>query len=169
MAIDVGVFYNTMLKGLRLGASMSNFGSEIQLAGRHLTTIVDPDILNENFDRVPVNYKTGSYSLPLLFRVGISYERDLGQLGSMLMAMDLNHPSNATESINLGFEYGFASMFFIRGGYESLLERDKINGMTMGGGIDYYFPGKTGIRVDYSWSDWGILENAQRFSIGLKF
>jgi len=55
VAMDVGVYYNTMLKGLRLGASVSNFGSDIQMAGRHLTTVVDPDEAVQNFDRVPVN------------------------------------------------------------------------------------------------------------------
>lgn len=168
-ALDVGVYYSTMLKGLRLGASMSNFGSEIRLRGRHLTTIVDPDPRVENFDRVPVDYKTAAYQLPLLFRVGISYERSLGKVGRMLLAMDVNHPSNTTESINLGFEYGFANMFYLRTGYENMFERDGINGLTIGGGVDYYLPGRMGVRLDYSWSDWGILENAQRFSLGLKF
>ncbi len=169
MALDVGVFYNTMLKGLRLGASMSNFGNEIRLSGRHLTTIVDPDEQVQNFDRVPVNYKVGAYPLPLLFRVGISYERNFGALGKLTVATDVNHPSNTTESINVGGEYGFANMFYFRGGYESLFERDGINGLTLGGGIDYYLRGRMGIRLDYSWGDWGILQSAQRFSLGLIF
>ena len=168
-AIDVGIYYNTMLKGLKIGASMCNFGSEITLDGRHLTTIVDPDIQVQNFDRVPVNYKTGEYQLPLLFRVGISYERAFGSLGKALFAVDVNHPSNTTESINLGFEYGFANMFYLRSGYQNMFERDGINGLTLGGGVDYYLRGRTGIRLDYSWSDWGLLENAQRFSLGIKF
>ncbi len=169
LALDAGVFYNTMLKGLRIGASVSNFGSEITMSGRHLTTIVDPDVTVQNFDRVPVNYKVGTYPLPLLFRVGISYERKFGTFGDLTMAMDVNHPSNSTESINLGAEYGFANMFYLRAGYENLYERDHINGLTFGGGVEYYRRGMMGIRVDYSWSDWGILENAQRFSLGLTF
>jgi len=168
-AVDVGVFYNTMVKGLRLGACVSNFGTKIELRGRHIRTIVDPDLGVENYDRVPVNYKTGEFSLPLLFRVGISYEKQFGSLGNVLMAMDVNHPSHATESINLGMEYGFANMFYLRGGYENLFERDSINGLTFGGGVELYKRGMMGIRGDYSWSDWGVLENAQRFSLGLVF
>lgn len=169
MAMDAGIFYNTLVKGLRLGACVSNFGSKIELRGRHIRTIVDPDEGVENYDRVPVNYKTGQYSLPLLFRVGISYERHLGSLGKVLVSMDVNHPSFATESINLGMEYGFANMFYLRGGCESLFERDHINGLTMGGGIDLYRRGMMGVRVDYCWADWGVLDNAQRFSLGLVF
>jgi opacity protein-like surface antigen len=169
MALDLGVFYNTMLEGLRLGICMSNFGNEIQLEGRDLRRTIDPDEQVANFDRVPVNYKTGSYPLPLLFRVGISYDLALSTFGKMLLAVDVNHPSNATESINVGAEYGFRNIFFIRGGYESMFERDHINGLALGGGINFSIDGSMVIRIDYAWSDWGILDNAQRFSLGLTF
>ncbi len=169
IAVDVGVFYNTALKGLRIGASVSNFGSQIELSGRHLTTIVDPDPLVDNFDRVPVSYKTGKYDLPLLFRAGISYQRDLDNLGEVLLSVDLNHPSHATESISLGFEYGFGKVFFLRTGYKNLFERDSIVGLSLGAGIDYRIQGSLGIRFDYSWTDWGVLKNAQRFSVALIF
>ncbi len=169
MAVDVGVFYYTGVKGLKLGASISNFGSKIQLHGRQLTTIVDPDKKVANFDRVPVDYKVGSYPLPLLFRFGLSYDRSLGKFGDILVALDVNHPSNATESISLGMEYGFGKMFYLRGGYQNLFEKDSINGLTLGGGIDYFFKGRMGIRIDYAWSDWGILDSSQRFSLGLVF
>ncbi len=169
VAVDVGVLYKTGLKGLQLGASMSNFGSDIQLDGRHLTTIADPDPLVANFDRVPVNYKVGAYPLPLLFRVGLAYERDFGKYTRALVAVDVNHPSNTTESINLGMEVGIGDMIYFRGGYENMFERDAINGLTLGGGIDYYQRGSWGVRIDYAWSDWGILDKTQRFSVGIRF
>jgi len=169
MALDLGIHYNTMLKGLKLGLAMCNFGNEIGLRGRDLDTSVDPDEKNENIDRVPAEYKTGSYPLPLLFRFGIAYERDLGRLGTALVTVDVNHPSNSTESVNLGAEYGFASLFYLRGGYANLFEKDKSNGLTLGGGLDYYRRGSMGFRIDYAWSDWGILEESHRFSVGILF
>jgi len=169
MALDLGIFYNTNLDGLRLGISMSNFGNEIRLRGRDLDTTVDPDSKNENVDRVPVEYKTGSYPLPLLFRFGIAYEAKLGTFGSALVSMDLNHPSNSTESINVGAEYGFAGMFYFRAGYANMFEKNSINGLTLGGGIDSFKPGHVGYRLDYAFSDWGILENSHRFSVGIAF
>lgn len=168
-AIDLGIFYSTPMKGLRLGMSISNFGGELKFDGRDLKTTVDPDPDNQNIDRVPVNLETNAYPLPQIFRAGISYSRDIGQVGSVLLTTDVMHPSNSTESINLGFEYGYAGMFFLRAGYENLYEEDSINGLTLGGGIDYYQKGKMGIRIDYAFSDWGVLESAHRFSIGLSF
>ncbi len=168
-ALDVGIFYSTPVEGLRLGMSISNFGGELKMTGRDLNTTVDPDPDNQNINRIPVVYETHGFPLPQLFRAGVSYTHDLGRLGRILVTSDVLHPSNATESINLGIEYGYAGMFFLRAGYENLYEEDSINGLTLGGGIDYMRPGKTGFRVDYAFSDWGILESAHRFSIGIVF
>ena len=166
-ALDFGVLYSDLVQGLNLGANISNFGNDIRLDGRDLRRIIDPNEQVANFDRVPVNYNTGSYPLPLLFRVGISYEKTLGYLGNLLFAIDLNHPSNATESINLGAEFGFNNLFYIRGGYENMFELDSINGLTLGGGINIPKLGGMGFRIDYAWSDWGILNNGQRFSVSI--
>ena len=168
-ALDVGIFYSTPLDGLRLGMSINNFGGELRMEGRDLITTVDPDPDHQNIDRVPADFKTTSNPLPQIFRAGISFGRNWGALGSILLTTDVIHPSNSTESINLGIEYGYANMFFLRAGYENLLEEDSINGLTLGGGIDYYQKGKMGFRVDYAFSDWGVLESAHRFSIGLIF
>jgi len=167
--LDLGVFYNTLLKGLRLGAAMSNFGSELKLSGRNLRTIKDPDETVHNYDRVPVDYKTSAYSLPLLFRFGISYERKFGTYNYFLISTDVLHPNNQTESINVGMEYGFADMFFLRGGYQSLYERDHVNGLTAGGGVAYSLRSGMSFKLDYSWSDWGILQNTQRFTLEVTF
>ncbi len=168
-ALDLGIFYNTPYKGLRLGMSISNYGGELSLSGRDLDTTVDPDPLNDGVWRVPVTYKTSGYPLPLLFRFGMSYEQYLGDLGSVILATDLNHPSNSTESINLGVEYSYAGIFFLRAGYENLYEQDAINGLTLGEGVDYFMPGLIRFRVDYAFSDWGPFESAHRFSLGLTF
>jgi hypothetical protein len=168
-AVDVGVFYNTMLKGLRLGACMSNFGSEIQLGGRNLRTIKDPDETLTNYDRVPVDYTTSAYPLPLLFRFGISYEMTFGKYNDFIISTDVLHPNNRTESICFGMEYAFADMFYFRGGYQNLFERDTINGLTFGGGVAYSIRGNMKFNVDYSWSDWGVLQNTQRFTVAVTF
>jgi hypothetical protein len=135
-----------------------------------LDNVVDPDPNVQNYDRVPVSYKTGAAQLPLLFRVGVSYEAALGRFGVATVSADVNHPSNSTESVDLGFEYGFGGMFFLRGGYQSLFEQNSISGLTLGGGVNWYTSDNSlGIRVDYSWGDWGILTNSQRFSVDIIF
>ncbi len=169
-ALDFGIFYSTALEGLRLGFSMSNFGSSVQYFGRDLDSTIDPDKEVENFDRVPAEYKTASYPLPILFRAGVSYELNLGMVGSAILAVDLLHPSQAPEAVNLGVEYGYNGMFFLRAGYQNLFDDSSINGLTLGAGIDYYNQSTGfGVRFDFSWAEWGDLTNAQRFSVGVVF
>jgi opacity protein-like surface antigen len=169
VAMDVGVNYLTAWDGVKLGMSISNFGSELQLSGRDLDSTIDPDEGNENVDRVPVSYKTGSYPLPITFRVGVAWDKKWKDYGSLILAVDLIHPSTSNEYINAGIEYGFMDMFYVRGGYESLFEENAENGLTIGGGVDYMYSESFGVRVDYAWGDWGLLEQASRFSIGFNF
>jgi opacity protein-like surface antigen len=169
MAVDLGVQYHTGWHGLKVGMSMSNFGTQIRLSGRDLDSTKDPDDENENVDRVPVEYKTGDYPLPILFRAGISWHRSWGSLGSTLLAVDMHHPSTSTEYMNLGFEYGIRDIFFLRAGYESLFEENHKNGLTLGAGLSYPIRNSFHIKIDYAYSDWGMLDNANRFSVGLIF
>lgn len=169
-AIDMGIFYRSHLDGLQMGMSISNFGSEIKLIGRDLDTTVDPEEDNENVDHVPTTYKTDSYPLPILFRAGLSYKMKLGSIGSLLSTVDVLHPSNTTESINIGSEFGFQEMFYIRVGYNNLFEENAENGLTIGGGLDLFFQNNTwGLRLDYAYADWGMLGYSSRISLGLVF
>jgi hypothetical protein len=167
-ALDAGVFYRTQLSGLTLGASISNFGTEILLQGRNLRTTVDPDERITNYDRVPVEFKTSAYPLPLLFRFGVAYKVNAPMKSSISIVADLLHPNNTTESINLGVEYEFNNLFFLRSGYQSLFERDGISSFTYGAGLKYTLIGGAEFILDYSYSDWDILGNVQRISINFK-
>ncbi|RMF60471.1 MAG: hypothetical protein D6748_04020 [Calditrichaeota bacterium] len=169
LALDFGIFYRTPVRGLRLGMSVRNFGGEISLTGRELDSTKDPDPDNENIDRVPVQYKADSYPLPLLFKAGIAYTMDWGGLGEVTITSDVNHPSLASESVNIGMEYGYAGIFFLRAGYDNLFDPEAINGLTLGGGVDYYQPGRIGFRIDYAYSDWGPFQSTHRFSLGIIF
>ncbi len=169
MALDIGIFYLTPVKGLNLGMSITNFGGEMRITGRDLDTVVDPDPEHETINNVPVSYKTESFPLPQLFRAGISYNMDWGTYGSLTVSTDVLHPSNNTESMNFGIEYGYAGILFLRAGHENTFEKDGINGLTLGGGIDYRAPGSIGFRIDYAWSQWELFDNVHRFSIGLVF
>ena len=168
-AVDMGIFYQSRLDGLQIGMSISNFGTELQLIGRDLDTTVDPDEDNENVDRIPSTFKTDAYPLPILFRAGISHKKKLGSIGSLLMTADVLHPTNTTESINLGVEFGFKDMFFVRSGYNNLFEENAEYGLTLGVGIDMLLQKRWGMRFDYAYADWGMLGYTSRISLGLVF
>lgn len=168
VAFDVGVRYETPVPGFALGASVSNFGADLQLSGRDLADVVDPDPTNQGATNIPVDYRTDGFGLPQLFRFGVAYARPLGELGSVRTVLDLQHPTGATESVNVGIEYGFRDLFFVRGGYQSLFEEDEENrGLSLGAGLGLTLPDRQRLVLDYSWSEWGRLGDAHRFSVAV--
>ncbi len=167
MALDAGVFYQTPLRGLSIGSSISNFGADISLSGKNLNNIIDPDPENRGIENIPVTYKTDGAPLPQIFRFGLSYETPLPGRGNLTTAVDLMHPTGATESMNMGMEYGFNNLIFFRVGYLNRFERNSINGLTFGGGIQYTLKDRSDFVFDYAYSDWGILTKVHRLSLGV--
>jgi len=84
--------------------------------------------------------------------------------------MDLLHPNNDEESINLGAEYLVLDTFALRAGYRSLFLRDRTSGMSFGGGLIVSPLGSNmDIAIDYGYVDWGLLNAVHNFSLGLMF
>lgn len=167
IALDVGVRYETPLRGLALGASLSNFGGDMAMGGRNLKDVIDPDLVNEGVENIPVSYETESFPLPQTFRFGMAYERSVARRSTLTGAVSLAHPTAATESISLGLEYGYADLLFVRGGYQNLFERDQENGLTLGFGLQVPLYDRSRAALDYAWSDWGVLERVHRISFAL--
>ncbi len=170
LAADLSILFQTPWKGLKLGGTISNLGPEFGLAGRDLTNVEDVDgrkPIYFNNDNVPINIATETYPLPLLFRFGIAYKWELNESNSITIASNLNHPSNNVESVDAGLEARIFNSFFLRGGYQSMFTDYSANGLTLGAGINYKILDVMSIIVDYSWSDWGVLNSVHRISIGV--
>ena len=170
-AIDVGGMYTTQFDGLQMGFSISNFGTDMRLSGRDIRNVLDPDILNEGVENIPVSYETDSFTLPLLFRFGVSYMRPvLSEQSDLILAVDLLHPNNDEETINLGAEYVLRNTFSLRAGYRSLFLSDRTSGLSLGAGISMS-PSRSSMKLvfDYGFVNWGILNTVHNFSLGLKF
>ncbi len=135
-AIDVGTLYKIpVLNELRIAASVSNFGTKMQLAGRDVTEIVPAGAGGGNF--VNSNLELDKFDLPLLFRFGISADVIKEGTSRLTAAVDAIHPNDHTEYINSGLEYAWNEIIFIRTGYNSLFEKDSEKGLTFGFGLNY--------------------------------
>jgi hypothetical protein len=167
-AVDLGVLYQTELKGLSLGASLSNFGTDMQLDGRDLVRAYDEDVKNYSNDKLNVLLKTDEFSLPLLFRFGVVYKKSFDD-HNFTLAADVLHPSNNVESMNVGMEYSFKGIVSVRGGYQSLFDDKSEAGYTLGFGIKNPFSDFLNIGFNYAYTDWGRLNSVQRFSIEMSF
>ena len=170
-AIDIGSKFKTdFLGGMVIGATIFNFGTEMQMKGRDLRTFVDPDPTSDgNNNQIPVNLETDSWSLPLNFQFGVSFKPIETRMHSLLIAVDALHPSSNYESINIGGEYGFQDRVFLRGGYESLFLKDTEVGLNAGLGINQILFTGVLAKLSYSYKSAGRLGDIHSLAVELKF
>lgn len=170
-AVDLGAHYRpSKMKWLQLGMQIANFGQDLKFSGHDLAQTIDIDPKHNSSDRLPASLDTDSFSLPLIFRFGLAVRPIQTKQHRLLIACDLLHPSNNTESLNVGLEYTFHGFVSLRSGYNSLFERDyqESGGLALGTGLKIY-TGGTLFSLDYAWRDFGILNDVSRISCGIRF
>lgn len=169
-AVDVGTYYVTPFNDLIIGAAISNFGSKMKLDGRDIQFNYDPDGDSDTGpNNVMSSYEMGSYDLPLNFRIGLAMDIVKSRYIRVTGAVDAVHPNDNTEYLNGGLEFAFNEMFMARVGYKSAFMRNAEGGLSFGGGIDYDISGSFGIKINYGWADYGLLDNVQFVDLSLKF
>lgn len=181
MAVDLGVLIQTPFfstsgdeeKGLRIGMSLSNYGTRMKYGGIDLLNSVDllPDEAG-NYKDTKVYYAADEWELPLIFRVGVSVLPIATYRHELALSVDALHVNNNSESVNVGAEYKLNApgmgKFFLRGGYRALFLVDSEFGPTAGVGFQLILPGKTAVQVDYTYRDIGLLGYVNTFGVCLK-
>ena len=169
-ALDIGTLFRTQFNGMVIGMTISNFGASLKLEGRDVFVNYDeaPQFGGSN-DRIPASKLTDKFPLPLLFRVGVAMDILKSGSSRLTIAADAAHPNNNTEYINTGMEYVFNKNLALRFGYKNLFTLDTEEGFTAGFGTKLKLAGGVALKIDYAYQDFGRLQNAQRFSLGLEF
>jgi hypothetical protein len=166
-AIDIGTIYTTPFSGIRLGVSISNFGPKLQMQGEDL--IVQKDIdpsIGGNTESINAMLLTDEFELPLMMRIGLSWDPVKTESNRLTVVADAMHPNDNTESISLGAEYAFLNeSFFLRGGYKNLFLRDNEGRVAFGFGIKYRH-NRSVIKFDYAFSEFVHLQDVHIFSVG---
>ena len=170
IGFDVGTLFRTSFSGLRIGATIINFGQKMRLRGRDLITLVDPapDKDGSN-DRIVSEIQTGSFDLPLAFRAGIAMDVFRFSNNRLTVSLEAFNPSDNAESVNAGMEYMFSDFAAVRFGYNSLFKADSEEGISAGGGINLNLVDGSRIILDYAYSDFGRLKSVTRFSVAVEF
>ena len=153
-AIDLGTNFDTGIYGIILGMSVSNFGPEVQFTGEGLQQEA-PDLSVDG----SLSKLTEKFPIPMSFRLGIKKDIMNNDIHKLTVAMDGVNPIDYVVTGNVGLEYSWKEIAYVRGGNH--LNHDTAS-FTMGAGI------KIGnIFVDYAYANYGILENTNQF--GLRF
>lgn len=139
--LDIGAIYHTGYRNLHVAVCAQHFGPDIKM-------------LRDRF------------RMPLVFKVGISDDIISLDYQRITLAIDLVHPTDNTERMNFGLEYGLFDWIFMRGGYR--LNSD-LGNWSFGAGLkklDRFLKGS----VDYSYTDFGdIMGAVNRFSVSFTF
>jgi len=171
MAVDIGTLFDTQFHGMKIGMSISNYGTKMKMDGRDLVLQTDIDAASAgNNPSINAVLQTDKYDMPLLFRVGVSVDVLKGLYDSnLIVAVDALHPNDDVEYVNAGVEYTYHRLVSLRAGYKSLFARDSEEGLSFGGGVTTKVFGRAAVRLDYAWGDFGRLQDIQKFSLGIGF
>jgi len=170
MAVDFGTYYVSPFNDMIIAASISNFGTKMQLDGRDILFNYDPgNDPNSGANNVLSKYEMGKFDLPLTFRLGLGMDVYKDRYFRTTVALDATHPNDNTEYVNTGVEVAYDEMFMFRLGYKSLFLRDSEQGLTVGGGLKYGITDQLDLMVNYGWADYGRLNNVQFFDLGITF
>ena len=137
---DVGTNYDTGFRNFKISMVISNFG---------------PDM----------TFITESYPLPINFRFGGAINVLDGEHHKGVFAVEAAHPSDNLEKYNAGFEYQYNERYFVRVGEKFNYDEGTFS---VGGGLRVPF-NKMELRLDYGYQDLGLLNEAHRFTLGMKF
>lgn len=170
VGMDLGVLFLSDIYGLRIGASITNFGTDMQIDGKDLYVQhdIDPNNFGNN-DQILATLNTDAFPMPLTFRVGLAMDVLDLEDHRFTLGVDALHPNDNAESLNVGAEYVFNNLIAIRAGYKSLFLDNTEDGLTLGVGLNYDFSPGLGFFLDYAYQDFGILDYTQHFAIGVKF
>lgn len=140
-AFDFGLIYRIGLWGMRLGMMIQSLGAE-------------------------VNYDDRASKLPTQFKVSMAATPYAQGVNSLQGVFEFAHPSDNTETINVGAEYGFNQFFFLRGGYNFNADSE---GLSAGMGLRIDTSQTSDLNFDYAWTDLGYLGEVHRISLGFSY
>jgi hypothetical protein len=172
-AIDVGTIFRTdLIGGLTIGATLTNFGTPMKMSGRDARQfgMLDPTKPGTN-SQIPQDIQMDSWDLPLLFQIGVSTTPFKTDNYRLTIAADALHPNDNYESVNVGGEFAFQDILFLRGGYNALGLPDREGGASFGFGLssNSFLSSSTTVRFDYAFRDMGRLSNINVFSLSVRF
>ena len=138
---DMGFFYKTEFSSLRIGAFLKNFGLETQY-------------VNEKF------------KMPQQMTLGISFEPigSLADANYVSVNIEVVHPNDMNEHMNIGIESKLANMVILRAGYKFGYDYENIS---IGMGLHFIFKGRS-FDLDISYMNHKYLENTLRYSLSME-
>jgi hypothetical protein len=193
-AVDFGTNFHSSLGGhpIRFSFVVANLGTNLSYHGQALN-VQTPRQQVPGEQEVPTNpqpttFQTKAFSLPTIFRVGLAYDLISGDNNRLSLISDFNQPNNNGAGFAVGGEWmsqrlgGSAFGFAARGSYSytaannldpidpattALSDEENLQGLALGGGLNYTGEGGFSVGLDYAWKYLGVLGGTNFFSVSL--
>lgn len=176
-AFDVGfILESDYFNGMRLAASIMNFGGKMQMDGVNSRIFVDIDPSHSGSNNsLPAKLETRDWDLPLSFKFGIA----VPVLATNSMRLELLSDAHQTNDNSLNADFGGQMSFMVgtlnldlRAGYKDFGTRelrDNVQShMTYGGGLTMDVGGLR-IGTDYAFVPFKYLGDVHMFDLRLGF
>ena len=170
LAFDIGTVYQTPFDDIRFGVSVTNFGSKLQMNGNDLIISSDPDESQSGNYEPDAILATQSFDLPLMLKVGLTWDAFERENARLTLSVDGNNPTNNTQSVSIGGELTLANeQVMLRAGLPYLGQEDKIETFTSGIGVRYRTPNGLGLGFNYSYHGYDYLGDVNKLSVQIFF
>lgn len=172
-AFDIGfVLESDYFNGMRLGASIMNFGGTMQMSGVNSRVFVDIDeTTSGSNDALPAQLETMGWELPLSFKFGAAWPVIRTNSVRLELLTDAHQTNdndlNADVGGELRFTLGSLNVDF-RAGYKDFALDNVDAHMTYGGGIDLQVSGLR-LGADYGFVPFEALGNVSMIDLRLSF
>jgi hypothetical protein len=146
VAFDAGTIYTTDWHKFRIGATFQNFGPDMQF-------IVDSN---------------AKQTLPTTFRIGFAGEPATLPVGSVMVSAEIWKLREYDSVLNFGIEYWLNDYVASRVGWKAGYSGSEDEGISAGAGFRFA-QGVTSITLDYAYTQFTLLDDLHRISVGISF
>jgi len=154
IAIDFGVQYK-FDNSFSIAAAVKNIGTNMQYTGENLK--IRTEVPGSGYGSGNGIYQADAetFEIPSYFELSTSYNFMVDEQNNFLIGTTFRNNNALEDQLKFGLEYGFQNTFFVRGGYDMLVENrdNNVFGLTFGAGLDYSFSDGMGIVFDYAYMD----------------
>lgn len=173
IAFDFGLQYRSPF-GIDFGVVMRNYGTNMKFDGTSIEFDSEVPWANPNATTRKTRLDMASNELPTSLALGVAYHYDINELHGLNVSGLFSNNNFNLDQMNVGLEYNFKKMFFVRGGYnmafypETYPEEAQEYQYGLHFGFGVHVPlGERTIMVDYAFRDMDLFD-ANHY-VGLTF
>ena len=173
MAIDVGfVLITDYFKGLKVAASIMNFGGKMTMDGINSEIQVDLDPSHEgSSESIPARIKMDGWDLPMSFKFGISLPVVKTGSTEFVLLADANQTNDNNLNADLGAQFSYMTRmltFNARAGYKDAFLDNVDSHIAYGAGLDLQLS-RVRFGFDYAYVPFDLLDSTQIMDFRIYF